>query len=123
MRLTTCLTALLILGIGLPYATADDLNRLLHDAASGSREIRLQALQTLGNSGDVRALQPLLTALDDRDPTIRSCAIAALQALARSLDGVYRTIVQWINSLVDALQIHTSPPPPEVEHTRHLQYI
>jgi hypothetical protein len=123
MRLTRCLTLLILLGLWLPHAMADDLNRLLHDAASGSQAIRLQALQALGNSGDVRALQPLLTALDDRDPTIRSCAIAALRALARTLDGIYRTIAQWINTLLASLQIHTSPPPPEVEHTRHLRYI
>ena len=123
MRLTSCLTLLILLGLWLPHAVADDFNHLRHDAATGSQEVRLRALQALGNSGDIRALQPLLTALDDRDPTIRSHAIAALRALARTLDGIYRTIAQWINTLVASLQIHTSPPPPEVEHTRHLQYL
>lgn len=122
MRLTRYLTPLIILGLWLPHAMADNFSRLLNDATSGPQEVRLQALQALGNSGDIRALQPLLTALDDQDPTIRSRAIAALRALARTLDGIYRTIVQWINTLVASLQIHTSPPPPEVERTRHLQY-
>lgn len=123
MRLTRCLMLLIILGLWLPHAMADDFNRLRHDATSGSQEIRLQALQALGNSGDIRALAALLTALDDQDPTIRSCAVAALRALARTLDGIYRTVAQWINTLVASLQIHTSPPPPEVERTKHLQYI
>jgi hypothetical protein len=120
MRLVALISTLLLLGIGIPHLEADDLDRLIHDAASGSQQERLQALQALGNSGNPRALQPLLAALRDEDPTIRDGAIAALQLLVRTLRGLYHTIAQWIEELLVNLGVFPSPSPPEVEWTRHL---
>jgi hypothetical protein len=123
MRLVALISTLLLFGIGIPHLEANDIDRLIHDATSGSQQERLQALQALGNSGDPRALQPLLAALEDADPTIRDGAIVALQLLVRTLRGLYHTIAQWIKELLVDLGIFPSPPPPEAEWTRHLRRI
>ena len=123
MRMVVLISTLLLFGIGIPHLEADDIDRLVHDATSGSRQERLQAFRALGNSGDPRALQPLLAALEDGDSTIRDGAIAALQSLVRTLKGLYHTIAQWIEELLVTLGVSPSPPPPEVEWTRHLRRI
>lgn len=123
MRMVTVIVALLLLGMWHAPGEADNLDRLLHDATSGTPHVRLKALQALGNSGDVRAVQPLLAALQDLDPTIRSCAIAALQSLVRTLQGVYDAVAQWLDALLASLGISVSPPPPEVEWTSHVRRI
>lgn len=108
--------------VELPTANAADFEQLVHEATSGSQSERLKALTTLGQSGDPRALQPLLTAVRDDDPTIRDCARAALQALSDSLHGLYRVVAKWIDTLLITLGVYTSPPPP-VETTQYQRYI
>jgi hypothetical protein len=116
------LCLVLALGVVVPSVTADEVDRWLHEATSTSPQIRLQALQALGRSGDIRALPPLLAALHDNDPTLRSCAIDALRSLARSLQGLYRTVAQWVEELLVTLGV-TTPPEPPTEWVQHLQRI
>lgn len=104
-----------------PEATADDVDRLIRDAASGSHTVRLHALEALGNSGDLRALQPLLVALRDDDPTIRERAKTALQSLARTLQGLYQAVARWIETLIVTLGGDTAPKPPTVEKALDLR--
>ena len=114
-----CLTGVLV---GLPQSDAADFGQLVHEATSGSQSERLEALKTLGDSGDPRALQPLLTAVRDDDPTIRDCAQAALQALSDSLHGLYRVVAKWIDTFLITLGAYTSPSLP-VEDTTYQRYI
>jgi hypothetical protein len=107
---------------GLPQADAADFGQLVRDATSGSESERLQALKALGQSGDPRALQPLLAAVRDDNPTIRDCARAALQTLADTLRGLYRVVAKWIDTFLITLGAYTSPPPP-VETTQFQRYI
>jgi HEAT repeat protein len=107
------------------FATADEIDRLITEATTGSYEVRLQALHALGKSGDIRALPPLLAALKDQNATIREQAIAALRSLAQALHGLYRTVARGIEELLATLQavLTPLPPPPDVERTRHWRYI
>ena len=125
MRVTACgvLCLVLALGVVVPSAAADEVDRWLRDTTSASPQIRLQALQALGQSGDIRALQPLLAALHDNDPTVRACAIAALRSLAHALRGLYRTVAQWVEELLASLSGSMIPPVPPTEWTRHPRYI
>ena len=123
MRAITVMVLFLMMGIGLPLAGADEIDRLVRDATSGSPQVRQQALKALGQSGDLRALQPLLAALRDDEPTIRDCAIAALQALARGLKAVYHTVAVWVEELLISLGVTSSPSPPAVEWTRHGRWV
>ena len=102
---------------------ADEIDRLTTAAITGSYAVRLQALNALGQSGDMRALPPLLAAVKDQNIAIREQAIAALRALAQRLHGVYRVVAQWIEELLAALPSVFAPPPPEVEWIRHAQQI
>ena len=103
---------------------ADEIDRLTTEATTGSYEVRLQALNALGKSGDMRALPPLLAAVKDQYATIRDQAIAALRALTQTLHGVYRAVAQWIKELLATLpSVLAPPPPPDVEWTRHVQPI
>jgi HEAT repeat protein len=104
-------------------ASANEIERWLRDAASPGLQVRLQALRALGDSGDIRAVPPLLTALRDDNPTIRDCAVAALRSLARALQGVYDAIAQWIARLLTSFDESTTAPSPPVEKTQHLRYI
>ncbi len=104
-----------------PQVAADDIDRLLRQATSGSHLVRLQALEALGQSGDVQALQPLLAALQDDNDTIRERAEAALRSLAHSLQGVYRVVAQWIKALLLTLNNEASSPPPPLEKTHVLR--
>jgi HEAT repeat protein len=125
MRLTALVSCLILIGLWgwTPPAAADAMDRLIRDATSAPLPVRQQALQALGNSGDLRALQPLLVALQDDNPTIRQCAKSALQTLARTLQSAYQVVAQWIESLIIALGGTPAPEPPVVEKTlgvRHL---
>lgn len=108
---------------GWSVATADELDRLILEATTGSYEVRLQALNALGTSGDVRALPPLLAATKDPNAAIREQAMAALRVLAQTLHGLSRAVARWIEALLATLQGALAPPPPEVEWTRHLRYL
>lgn len=123
MRLVALISVMIVVGIGLPLVQADEMDHLIRDAISGSRQVRLQALTALGESGDLRALDPLLTALQDKDTVIRDRAMAALQSLLRTLKGLYGTLVQWIEKLLITLGVMPSPQLPELERTRHLRQI
>jgi HEAT repeat protein len=119
MRVAAWITVLILIGMWAPKATADEIDRLIHAAASGSPQERLQALKALGDSGDLRALQPLLVALRDDNTTIRAGAIAALQVLARTLKGLYRMVARWIEELLLVLGGSSSPPLERTHHLRH----
>ncbi|HEY7490256.1 MAG TPA: HEAT repeat domain-containing protein [Candidatus Tectomicrobia bacterium] len=110
---------------GWSTATADEIDRLITAATTGSYEVRLQALKALGKSGDIRALPPLLAAVNDQNAPIREQAVAALRALAQTLHAVYRAVAQWIRELLATLPSALAPPPlpPDVEWTRHVQHI
>ena len=125
MRLVTLVSCLLLAGIWIwtPHAAADDLDRLLRDATSASLQVRQQALEALGSSGDLRALQPLLVALQDDNPTLRQCAAAALRTLARALQGAYQAVARWIDTLIIALGGTPAPEPPIVERTLNVRHL
>jgi HEAT repeat protein len=124
MRATVLLYSLLIMfALGVSAASADELEGWLRDATSPVLHTRLQALRALGDSGDIRAVQPLLTALRDDNMTIRDCAAAALRSLVRALRGLYATVAQWIEGLLSTLEESTTAPPPPVEKTWQPRYI
>jgi hypothetical protein len=93
-------------------AEMDHVERLIQDAISASGSKRLQAVEALGHSGDLRALQPLLDLLHDGDPSIREQASKALRTLAQNLRQIYTHLVQWIDSLLLRLDIYLAPDPP-----------
>jgi hypothetical protein len=100
-------------------AGAEDIERLLQDATAGSQEERLQALQELGKSGDIRALPVLLQAAQEPNPTIRDHAITALRTLIQTLQGVYRTVARWVEQFLATLEEVLAPQPaPDIEWTR-----
>lgn len=101
---------------------AESMERLIQDATSASGAKRLQAVKALGDSGDLRALQPLLGLLDDADPTIRDHALKALQTLTQSLRQIYAHLAQWIDNLLLQLDIFLAPEPP-VEQTQSRRVI
>ena len=125
MHLVAFISCLLVVAVWgwTPEVAADDIDRFIQDATSASPRVRQQALEALGNSGDPRALQPLLMALHDDSPTIRQCAVAALQALSRTLKGVYRIMARWIDNLIITLGGEPTPKPPVVEKTGKMQYL
>ncbi len=98
------------------------IERLIQDATGATGAKRLQAVEALGNSGDLRALQPLLDLLHDVDPSIREHAIEALQTLTQRLRQVYTHLAQWIDSLLLRLDIYLAPEP-LVERTQHQRVI
>jgi HEAT repeat protein len=95
----------------------DHVERLIQDALSASGSKRLQAIEALGHSGDLRALQPLLDLLHDVDPSIREQASKALRTLVQSLRQVYTHLAQWLDRLLLRLDIYLAPDPP-IEQTK-----
>jgi uncharacterized alpha-E superfamily protein len=93
-------------------AEMDHVERLIQDAISASGSKRLQAVEALGHSGDLRALQPLLDLLHDVDPSIREQASKALRTLVQSLRQVYTHLAQWLDRLLLRLDIYLAPDPP-----------
>jgi HEAT repeat protein len=102
---------------GSARAAQDPVERLIQDATSAAGAKRLQAVEALGNSGDLRALQPLLGLLGDVDPSIRERAIEALQTLSQHIKQVYAHLAHWIDSVLLRLDIYLAPEPP-VERTQ-----
>jgi HEAT repeat protein len=123
MRTIACIGLALVLGMGVVASatTADDITRWSHEAVAGSQETRVQAIKALGASGDVRAVQPLVAALQDTNTTIREHARAALRSLAQALRTVYRTVAAWIDTLLMSLGFETTAPLPPVERTQRVQ--
>jgi hypothetical protein len=102
----------------MPPAGAEDIERWLTDATVGSQEGRVQALQELGKSGDIRALPVLLQAAQESNPTIRDHAIAALRNLIQTFQGVYRTVARWVEQFLATLdEVWTPRPAPDIEKT------
>jgi hypothetical protein len=85
-------------------ADADQLRPLLNDLQSADTETTLKAIKGLGESGDIRAVPPLLAALRDERGMVRQYAIEALQHLVRTLDNVYLVAKRWLQSLIDQLR-------------------
>ncbi|GIX45895.1 MAG: hypothetical protein KatS3mg131_0106 [Candidatus Tectimicrobiota bacterium] len=100
----------LSLGLWASAGTADEVARWLEEAHSPELAVRLRALAALGESGDPRAVPPLLAALHDAHPSVRECAVAALQALVRTLRTAYRALAQWLEDLLAALGGRPAPP-------------
>jgi HEAT repeat protein len=97
------LAALLLAHITGP-ADADQLRPLINDLQSVDTETALKAIKGLGESGDIRAVPPLLAALRDERGVVRQYAIEALQHLVRTLDKVYLVAKRWLQSLIDQLR-------------------
>ena len=83
---------------------ADQLRPLINDLQSVDTETALKAIKGLGESGDIRAVPPLLSALGDGRGAVRQYAIEALQHLVHTLDNVYLVAKRWLQSLIDQLR-------------------
>jgi len=120
MRFVVLTNILMVLSLWgwMPTAGAEDIAHWLKNATAGSQEGRLQALQELGKSGDIRALPVLLQAAQEPNPTIRDHAIAALRNLIQTFQGVYRTVARWVEQFLATLdEVWTLRPAPDVEKT------
>jgi HEAT repeats len=85
-------------------ADADQLRPLINDLKSADTQAALKAVHGLGDSGDIRAMSPLLDALHDERDVVRQYAVEALQHLVRALDNVYIVTKRWLQSLIDQLR-------------------
>ena len=85
-------------------AEAGQLRPLINDLKSADTEAALQAVKGLGDSGDIRAVPPLLDALHDERDVVRQYAVEALQHLVRALDDVYIVTKRWLQSLIKQLR-------------------
>jgi HEAT repeat protein len=92
----------LMQGTGL--ADASQLRPLINDLKSADTATALKAVKGLGESGDIRAVPPLLGALGDERDVVRQYAVEALQHLVQALDNVYIVAKRWLQSLIDQLQ-------------------
>ena len=101
----------------LAMADMDHVERLIQDALSASGTKRLQAVEALGHSGDLRALQPLLGLIHDVDPSIRQHACKALRTLVQHLRQIHSYLAHWIDRLLLRLDIYLAPEP-SVEQTK-----
>lgn len=120
MRFVALLSVVIVVSFWgwMPTAGAKDIERWLKDATTGSQEGRVQALQELGKSGDMRALPVLLQVAQEPNPTIRDHAIAALRNLIQTFQGIYRTVARWVEQFLATLdEVWTPRPAPEIEKT------
>lgn len=101
------LTALLLTHTS-SLADADQLRSLINDLTSADTETRLKAINGLGESGDIRALSPLLQTLRDERGVVRQHAVDALQRLVHTLDEVYSVVKRWLQALIH--QLRHDPP-------------
>jgi hypothetical protein len=109
MRTTSLiLLALLLLTSGINLSYADGLQPLIDDLKSTNTDTKLKAIKSLGESGDIRAVPPLLTVLRDERGMARQYAVEALQNLARVLDDVYVVVKRWLQSLINKLRLDPS---------------
>jgi HEAT repeat protein len=117
MRTATCtLLVALLLTSAIGLAFADQLQPLLNDLKSSDTKITLKAIKGLGESGDIRAVPPLLDALRDKRGVVRQYAVEALQNLARNLDDLYVVIKRWLQSLINSLRLDPTDEVINVEH-------
>jgi HEAT repeat protein len=106
MRMTpSILLALLLLTSGIDSSYADRLQPLIDDLKSMEMDTKLKAIRSLGESGEIRAVPPLIAALNDEHVVVRQYAAEALQHLARILDDVYVGVKRWLQFLIDKLRL------------------
>ncbi len=94
---------LLMLGT-IELSAADDLGSVVNALKSADAQTRIMAIQRLGESGDIRAVQPLLAALNDENALVRTYAIEALQRLVSILDDVHGIVKRWLQMLIKSLK-------------------
>jgi HEAT repeats len=102
------LLAALLLTSNTSWAYADQLRPLINDLKSADVETALQAITELGESGDIRAVSPLLDALRDERDVVRQSAAEALQHLVQALDDVYIVVKRWLQALINKLRLDPS---------------
>jgi hypothetical protein len=102
------LLAALLLTSDISPAYADRLRPLIDDLKSADVETALKAISALGESGDIRAVSPLLDALRDERAAVRQSAAEALQHLVRALDDVYLVVKRWLQALINKLRLDPS---------------
>jgi HEAT repeat protein len=105
---SSLLLGLLLLTGGIELSHADRLQPLLDDMASADMDTRLKAITSLGESGEIRAVPPLIAALNDEHEVIRQYAAKALQNLARALDDAYVVVKRWLQSLINKLRLDST---------------
>jgi HEAT repeats len=102
------LLAALLLTSNTSWAYADQLRPLINNLKSADVETALQAITELGESGDIRAVSPLLDALRDERDVVRQSAAEALQHLVQALDDVYIVVKRWLQALINKLRLDPS---------------
>ena len=101
------LAALVLTNIG-GLAYAGQLQPLINDLQSADTKTVLKAIKGLGESGDIRAVPPLLGALRDERGVVRQYAVEAMQHLVRALDDAYLVVKRWLQSLINKLRLDPS---------------
>src|SRR5919201_4349552 len=94
---------LLMRGI-IELAAGDELKSVVNALKSADAQTRMMAIQRLGESGDIRAVQPLLAALHDENTLVRTYAIEALQRLVSILDDIHGVVKRWLQTLIKSLK-------------------
>ena len=89
---------------GLQRSYTDQLQPLIEDLRSADMSTRLRAIESLGASGDIRAIPPLLAIAQQEQGLMRQYAVGALQNLAHLLDDVHVVMKRWLQSLIDRLR-------------------
>lgn len=102
------LLGLLLLAGGIDLSHADGLQPFLDDLKSTDMDTRLEAITALGKSGEIRAVPPLIAALNDEHDVVRQHAAEALQNLARVLDDAYAVVKRWLQSFINKLRLDST---------------
>jgi HEAT repeat protein len=102
--LCVLLTSLLVVG-AMTTSHGDEFQRLIQDLRSSDEASRMKAVKALGQSGEMRALNPLLEALKDDSALVREHALEALRNLVKVLSDVYRLMRWWFQDLLNRLGI------------------
>jgi HEAT repeat protein len=105
---TWFLLAALVLTNSSGLAYADQLQPLINDLQSADTKTVLKAIRGLGESGDIRAVPPLLDALRDERGVVRQYTVEAMQHLVRALDDAYLVVKRWLQSLINKLRLDPS---------------
>jgi HEAT repeat protein len=103
---TLIFLAVLLLTSAIDLAHADRLPPLIDALKSADTATKLNAIKGLGESGDIRAVPPLVEALHDEREVVRQYAAEALQNLVSVLDDVYGVVKRWLQSLLNKLRLH-----------------
>jgi HEAT repeat protein len=100
--------AALLLTNTIDLASAGQLRPLINDLKAGDTQTVLKAIKGLGESGDIRAVLPLLDALRDEHGVVRQYTVEALRYLVRALDDVHIVTKRGLQSLIDKLRLDPS---------------